>query len=212
MEDMTQYLGATRTIDVGSKPIRDTSAALIEGCSSDAEKAVRLFYFVRDQIPYSIYMISMFEEDFVASTVLERGKKAVLLAALTRAAGIPSRLAFARIRNHRTPAKLVEKVGTNVFPRHGYNQLYLNGRWVSVAATFDRVMCEKNGLTAVEFDGEHDAILPSVDAVGRPYIEYVEKFGHYTDLPLEWIVEETAKVWGANKRPWVSPEARATST
>ena len=74
MEDMTQYLGATRTIDVGSKPIRDTSAALIEGCSSDAEKAVRLFYFVRDQIPYSIYMISMFEEDFVASTVLERGK------------------------------------------------------------------------------------------------------------------------------------------
>ncbi len=48
-------------------------------------------------------MISAFEEDFKASRVLEWGKgycvqKAVLLEALARAAGIPSRLAFEKIR------------------------------------------------------------------------------------------------------------------
>ena len=106
---------------------------------------------MRDEIPYNVYMISMFKEDFVASTVLERGKgycvqKAVLLAALGRAVGIPTRLAFAMIRNNRTPQRFVDKVGTNVFPRHGYDQFYLNGAWVSVAATFDRELCEKNGL------------------------------------------------------------------
>ncbi|MBE9505647.1 MAG: transglutaminase domain-containing protein [Chloroflexi bacterium] len=216
MEDLEPYLNPTDTIDSESEPILRTAGQLTGGCSTDSEKAVKLFYFVRDSIPYNVYMISMFKEDFVASTVLERGKgycvqKAVLLAALGRAAGIPTRLAFASIRNHRTPARFVEKLGTNVFPRHGYDQFFLDGRWVSVAATFDRVLCERNGLRTVEFDGVNDAILPPVDASGNPHIEYVEKFGQEADLPLGWIVSKISGVWGADKRPWLSREPRAES-
>ena len=126
MEDLKVYLNPTDTIDSESETIARTAAQLTAGCSTDSEKTVKLFYFVRDSIPYNVYMISMFREDFVASTVLEREKgycvqKAVLLAALGRAAGIPTRLAFASIRNHRVPARFVEKLGTNVFPRHGYD-------------------------------------------------------------------------------------------
>jgi transglutaminase-like putative cysteine protease len=211
-EDLAAYLDPTDTIDSKSEPIVRTAGQLTAGCSTDSEKAVKLFYFVRDSIPYNVYMISMFREDFVASTVLERGKgycvqKAVLLAALGRAAGIPARLAFASIRNHRAPARFVEKLGTNVFPRHGYDQFLLDGRWVSAAATFDRILCEKNGLRTVEFDGVNDAMLPPVDALGNPHIEYVEKFGHEADLPLEWIVSETSRVWGEDKRPWLSRDS-----
>ncbi|MCK5212704.1 MAG: transglutaminase domain-containing protein [Dehalococcoidia bacterium] len=211
MENTAEYLHPTDVIDSESAAIVRKTTELTQGCSTDAEKARKLFYFVRDEIPYSVYMISMFKEDFVASTVLEREKgycvqKAVLLTALSRAAGIPSRLRFAAIRNHRTPARFVEKIGTNVFSRHGYNQLLLDGRWVSMAATFDKVLCEKNGLTVVEFDGVNDAILPPFDIEGNPYIEYVEKFGPEADLPLSWIVSAISRVWGEDKRPWLSRE------
>ena len=208
MNEADQYLASTDTIDAVSPAIREKVTELTRGCTDDAEKAVRLFYFVRDEIPYNIYMISMFREDFVASTVLERGKgycmqKAVLLAALGRAAGIPTRLAFAKIRNNRTPQRFVDKVGTNVFPRHGYDQFFLDGEWISAAATFDRQLCEKNGLKTVEFDGMSDATLPLEDASGNPYIDYVELFGHEADLPLDWIVAEVSKMWGPDKRPWL---------
>ena len=190
MNETDQYLVSTDTIDADSSSIREKAAELTRGCATDTEKAVLLFYFVRDEIPYNVYMISMFKEDFVASTVLERGKgycvqKAVLLAALGRAVGIPTRLAFAMIRNNRTSQRLVDKGGTNVFPRHGYDQFYLDGAWVSVAATFDRELCEKNGLKTVEFDGISSATLPPEDVAGNPYIDYVESFGHEADLPLD---------------------------
>jgi len=209
LEDTERYLTATETIDSDSEALVRTAAALVQGCATDAERATKLFYFVRDSIPYNVYMISVFKEDFVASTVLDRGKgycvqKAVLLAALGRASRIPSRLVFASIRNDRAPAQIVERLGTNVFPRHGYNQFFIDGRWISAAATFDRQMCERHGLATVEFDGVHDAHLPEVDVEGRPYITYVEKLGTYADLPLDWIVGVISKTWGADKRPWLN--------
>jgi transglutaminase-like putative cysteine protease len=158
-------------------------------------------------------MISVFEEDFRASRILEWGKgycvqKAVLLAALARAAGIPSRLAFAKIRNHRVPPHIARDIGTDTFPRHGYNQFLLNGNWVSAAATFDQRLCERNDLPCVEFDGKIDAILPEKDLKGRPYIQYIEKFPPREDLPFDWIRARISKIVGPDKRPWLSKEDR----
>jgi len=207
--EMGHYLRATLTIEADDKKIIEKVTNLTRGCASDEEKAVELFYFVRDSIRYNIYMISVFIEDFRASRILEWGKaycvqKAVLLTALGRAAGIPSRLVFAKIRNHKLPAHIIEMMGTNTFPRHGYNQFFLNGRWVSAAATFDKVLCEKNGLPTVEFDGKRDAILPEKDLKGAPYIEYIEKFSPKEDLPFDWIKERVSKIVGPDKRPWLN--------
>ncbi len=207
--EMGDYLRSTASIDAGHEKIMETAARVSHGCASDEEKAVALFYFVRDSIRYNIYMISVFIEDFRASRILEWGKaycvqKAVLLAALGRAAGIPSRLVFAKIRNHKLPAHILEMMGTNTFPRHGYNQFFLNGRWVSAAATFDKVLCEKNGLPTVEFDGKRDVILPETDLKGAPYIEYIEKFSPKEDLPFDWIKERVSKLVGPDKRPWLN--------
>jgi len=207
--EMGHYLQATSTIEADHKKIIEKVTNLTRGCASDEEKAVELFYFVRDSIRYNIYMISVFIEDFKASRILEWGKaycvqKAVLLTALGRAAGIPSRLVFAKIRNHKLPAHILEIMGTNTFPRHGYNQFFLNGRWVSAAATFDKVLCEKNGLPTVEFDGKRDAILPEKDLKGAPYIEYIEKFPPKEDLPFDWIKERVSQLVGSDKRPWLN--------
>ena len=205
-EEMDIYLVPTFTIDADHKRIIETATSLTEGCSTDMEKAVELFYFVRDSIRYNLYMISVIIEEFKASRTLEMGKgycvqKAVLLTALGRAAGIPSRLVFAKIRNNRVPAHILEMVGTNIFPRHGYNQFFLNGGWVSAAATFDKGLCEKNGLPVVEFDGKRDAILSGKNLKGEPYIEYIEKFPPRDDLPFDWIAQRISKVVERIKNP-----------
>ncbi|MBW1782527.1 MAG: transglutaminase family protein [Deltaproteobacteria bacterium] len=209
--DMGIYLRPTYAIDSDHENIVAMAGKLTRGCSGSVEKAVALFYFVRDAIHYNVFMISVFREDFRASKVLEWGKgycvqKAVLLTALGRAADIPSRMAFAKITNHRVPPHIYEKLGVNTFPRHGYNQFFLDGRWVSAAATFDKSLCEKNGLTAVEFDGKNDAILPEKDLRGEPYIDYVEKFPPREDLPFDWIVERISRIVGPDKRPWLKRE------
>jgi transglutaminase-like putative cysteine protease len=118
-------------------------------------------------------MISTKFEDFVASTVLAREKgycvqKAVLLAALARAAGIPSRLVFARIKNHKVPRELVAQTGVDVIPSHGYTQLFLEGRLINVTPAFDRELCERSKVPVVEFDGIHDAILAQYDFLAVP--------------------------------------------
>ncbi len=207
-KDIKIYLKPTFTIEANHKKIIETARDLTKGCLRNEDKAVKLFYFVRDSIPYNLYMISVFVEDFKASRILAWRKgycvqKAVLLTALGRAANIPTRLTFARIKNHRVPARIVQKIGSNIFPRHGYNQFFLNGKWISAAATFDKNLCEKNGLPPVEFDGKKDAILPNKDLEGNPYIEYIEKFSPTDDLPFEWIAEAISKRVGPNKRPWL---------
>jgi transglutaminase-like putative cysteine protease len=213
--EMNIYLQPTFTIDADNETIAEKAQNLTADCTTDEEKAIKLFYFVRDSIRYNLFMISVFIEDFRASKILEWGKgycvqKAVLLTALGRAAGIPSRMAFAMIRNHQVPEHIVQRLGNNIFPRHGYTQFFLNGRWVSAAATFDRILCEKNGLPTVEFDGKEDAMLPPADLTGKPYIEYVEKFPPSDDLPFEWIAEKIMQLVGPEKRPWLEKNANNT--
>ncbi len=210
-EDLEVFTQPTFTIESENEAIIDCARNVTSDCRTDSEKIKQLFYFVRDSVRYNLFMISVFEEDFKASRVLEWGKgycvqKAVLLTALARAAGVPSRLVFARIRNHRVPEHIVRMTGTNIFPRHGYNQFHIDGKWISAAATFDRYLCEKNGLTTVEFDGTTDAVLPEKDLAGKPYIEYVEKFPASADLPFEWIATAIRKRVGPDKRPWLTRE------
>ncbi len=209
--DLAIYLRATFAIDSDNERVMECARGLVQGCADDREKAVNLFYFVRDSIPYNMYMISVFEEDFRASRIIEWGKgycvqKAVLLAALGRAAGIPSRVVFARIRNHKLPAHVCKRNRGNVFHRHGYNQFFIDGKWVSAAATFHKAVCEEIGVPAVEFDGRSDAILPEKDMEGNPYIEYLEQFPDpCSDLPFEWIRARISKIVGNDKRPWLHP-------
>jgi hypothetical protein len=91
-------------------------------------------------------------------------------------------------------------------PAHGFNQFFLQGRWVGAAATFDRGLCEKIGVPVVEFDGTRDALLPGRALDGGTYIEYLEHYDPVADLPLEWIVERTPKIWGVDKRAWITPK------
>ncbi len=208
---MNEYLHSTAAIESNNQLIKTRAFEIIGDASSEPDKARRLFAFVRDRIPYNLFMISMHPDDFRASFILDSQKgycvqKAVLLCALSRSVRIPSRLALARIRNHRLPQDIRTRLGRNEFPGHGYNQLFIDDHWVSAAATFDAALCARIGVPTVEFDGHNDAMLPDKALDGGPYIEYLEHYGSFSDLPLEFITERTSKIWGRKKRSWLRPE------
>lgn len=198
---MERYLRPTPIIDSDNQAIQEKARGLTETCENIPGKARNLFYFVRDDIKYNIYVLSDRPEYYVASQILELKQgfcvqKAVLLAALARAVGIPARLHLAAIRNHLVPNKLKEFMGGNIFPTHGYDELYIEGKWVKVAPTFHLGMCQQNRLVPVEFDGKHDAVLPAYNLDGKPHIEYIEDRGFYEDLPFEKIYAWRIQTFG----------------
>jgi len=195
---MQRYLKSTYTIDCEEKSVKEKAQMLAIGQETMIEKAKVLFYFVRDQIKYNPYVPLYTLEDNKASVTLSRGEgycvqKAILLAALTRASGIPACLGFADIRNYILTKKLADAMrGKNLFIYHGYVSFYLDGKWVKATPAFDLKMCQKNQIIPVEFDGESDAQFHQYNREGKLHIEYVQDHGYYDDLPWEEMLEARA--------------------
>ncbi|MGH7277982.1 MAG: hypothetical protein ACREJG_04770, partial [Candidatus Rokuibacteriota bacterium] len=103
-------------------------------------------------------------------------------------AGIPARVGFADVRNHLTTPRLRAVMGTDVFYYHGYTDLYLGGRWVKATPAFDRTLCDRFGVRALEFDGRADSLFHPYDTSGRRHMEYVHDRGTHADVPVETIV------------------------
>ena len=201
---MEKYLKSTPVIDCDHPSIQEKNRDLTKGQEDVVKKAISLFYFVRDEIRYNIYVPKSLPEHFRASNTLSRGKgycvmKAVLLVALARAAGIPASLGFARLRNNLLPEKTEKWLGTNILPFHGYAELYLNGKWVKATPAFDLKMCERNRIVPVEFDGENDAMFHSHNKDGKLHIEYLKHLGHgLDDLPLDRLWDILTQHFGGD--------------
>lgn len=166
-------------------------AAEIAKNKNPKQAAIALYYAVRDGWRYTPWHVSFAPEDYKASVVLARDPayghcidKAVLLAALCRARGIPALLHFANVRNHVATARLEEKLGTDLLVYHGYTELYLDGRWVAATPAFNRELCEHLGVSPLEFDGEHDSIFQPYDREAGKFMEYVTDHGVHADLPF----------------------------
>ncbi len=202
--DPSVFLAFSDVLDGENPDVRKWVKRVTEGTENQMEKAVKLFYAVRDGIRYTMYAPFMYRKDYAASSILKRGEgycvqKAILLATAYRVEGIPSVLIFADIKNHRAPEKAREFMGTDVFTYHGYVALHLNGRWVKVTPAFDRETCRKADYPTVEFDGKNGAIFPEKDKKGRKFITYLKIHGEYSDLPLEELLESWRKVYGEDK-------------
>ena len=65
------YLRPTFTIESDHDQILETAKKIIRDCQTDKQRAIRLFYFVRDMIYYNVNMVSVFEEDFKATATLQ---------------------------------------------------------------------------------------------------------------------------------------------
>ncbi len=168
--------------------------------NSERERAISLYLAVRDQVRYDPYRIDLSDHGMTASTVLAQGfgwcvPKAVLLAAVARAAGIPARLGFADVKNHLSTEKLRQTMQTDVFVWHGYTELWIDGAWRKATPAFNIELCDKFGLLPLEFDGVHDSLYHAFDRAGRQHMEYVNEHGSFEDLPLDRIRAVFAEVY-----------------
>ena len=193
MPSMESYLKCTEFIDCDRSPVRQTAQTLTRGLETDIDKAVALYYFVRDEIKQNPYAPCQLPEDYKASSTLERGHgfcqhKATLLVALARAVGIPARLGFVDVRDHMLSEKFRKMIGgDNLLIQHGYAELYLGGKWVHASPAYDLETCQKAGFVPVDFDGVNDAKDSAYNPEGKPHIEHVKDHGHFDDFPFDYI-------------------------
>jgi transglutaminase-like putative cysteine protease len=193
-EDLRKYLQPTFYIDSDARTVIEFSRFHAKG-KTDTARAISLFRAVRDEIFYDPYNIVLLPEEFKASVIIGKRKgycvaKAIALAAVARAAGIPSRVGFADVKNHLSTERLRRLMKTDVFVFHGYSELYLEGRWLKVTPTFNMSLCEKFGVRPLEFDGTSDCLFHEFDRKGNRHMQYVHDHGAYADVPFERIVEE----------------------
>ncbi|MEQ8233918.1 MAG: transglutaminase family protein [Gammaproteobacteria bacterium] len=159
------------------------------------ERAVALYYAVRDDIRYDAYGLDLSERGLSASRALEiaRGwcvSKAVLLAACLRAEGIPAALGYADVRNHLSTERMRQTMQTDVFYWHGYTAVWLDDGWLKATPAFNRELCEKFRMHTLEFDGSEDSIYHPYDLDGRQHMEYLAYRGEFVDVPLAAMADD----------------------
>ena len=197
-EELQPALRGTTYLDADHPAVRAFATAATANAGSDRERAVDLYYAVRDGFRYDPYKIDLSVDGLKASRVLADGygwcvPKAILLAAACRVVGLPARVGLADVRNHLSTARLRETMGSDMFYRHGYTAIHLDDRWVKATPAFNVELCQKMGLHTLEFDGREDSIYHPYDLKGRRHMEYVTFHGEFDDFPRDDLLETFAK-------------------
>lgn len=205
---MEKYLRKTDCLDFESEQIQ----ALISEFKTDSltalEKAQGIYLKIRDGWRYNPYLISFNPDKFRASVIAQSEEghcvdKAILMAACLRGLNIPCRLRFAKVTNHIAVERLTERFGTNVLTPHGMVEVYLNEKWVKATPAFNKQLCELCNVEPLEFDGEKDSMFQEFNGNGEQFMEYLEDYGHFDDVPLEFMkhnmMEHYPEVFDSNQ-------------
>ena len=193
-KDMQQYLDETEFFKFSTKTIQEYIGKVTENSNNKIEQAVSLYYAVRDGWRYNPYRISFRQADWTSEEIFAKPDghcqdKSVLLVTFARACGIPARLHLAKVKNHIAVEILIKKLGTNILTPHGYVELYLDNKWVKATPAFNKELCEKLNVSPLEFDGKTDSFFQEYDNTGSVFMEYLEVYGTFADVPLDFMVK-----------------------
>ena len=200
--ELQQYLAPAEYVDSAATNVTAFAREAAGDATDPRARAVRLYYAVRDEIVYTPYC------DF---TDVETSGPAPARAAAPGSASARPRSsprprgppAFRRASASRTcattsaPHGSARLMGTDTFVYHGYTDLYLEGRWVKATPAFDRGLCEKFGVRALEFDGRADSLFQPHDMAGRRHMEYLQDRGARVDVPVAEIMAAFAQHYPA---------------
>ena len=189
---MKEFLESGRYIDSDHPAVISFSNKNSSG-KNNLERAISLYYAVRDGIRYNPFLDYSREESFQASHCIIAGEgfcvgKAALLAACARADGIPARVGFADVKNHLTTPALRARMGSDLFVYHGYTELLLEDKWVKATPAFNVELCQRFKVKPLEFDGREDSIFHPFDEDNRRHMEYLRDRGSHADVPVAEIM------------------------
>ncbi len=188
------FTRATATIDAGHPAIRSFAGRAAKQAQGRRQQAVAIYYAVRDGWRYNPYKIELNAAALRASNILNRPEghcvdKAILMIAALRSLQIPARLGLAKVRNHIATERLEAVLGTNELAPHGYVEVQLDGRWVKATPAFNRELCRRLGVSPLEWDGRSDSLFQEFDRRGAGFMEYLEDYGSFADVPLPFMVQ-----------------------
>jgi transglutaminase-like putative cysteine protease len=206
-----EHLHATPFITSTDPAIVAFAREAIGDARDERERAVRLYYAVRDGVRYDPWSVDLTPEGFTARRCLAERRgfcitKSALLAAAARASGIPARLGFADVRNHLATPRLLEVMkGRDVFVWHAYTDIWVGGQWVKATPAFNRELCARFRVPPLEWDGRSDSLFQPFNDDRRPFMEYVRDRGTYDDVPFDLIASDFLAFHGG----WIEASAAA---
>jgi transglutaminase-like putative cysteine protease len=183
---------ATEFLDHDAPAVRAFAERAVPDAATDVERAVALYYAVRDGVIYEVYGADLSRTGLRASAIATRGSgfcvhKSILYAAAARAVGIPSRIVVAEVRNHLASDRLRELVGGDVF-LHCLTSVHLDGRWLRATPVFNRTLCRLYRMAPLEFDGRTDSLHHPYDESGQRYMEFLRAYGEFDDFPHDVVL------------------------
>jgi hypothetical protein len=168
---MDEYLKPTELCDCNNPIIVNKSNELIGHSSTPKEAALKIFQFVRDEIPFQAN-----RADERASETLQIGSgfcvtKSNLHVALLRAIGIPARYHHVHLRKEILKGLFPEQsyeCFVDVITYHPWCECYLSNKWVSCEALFPEELVSdlfrkrylsKEDVPTIDWDGETDLVF-----------------------------------------------------
>ncbi len=195
---MQEYLQPTEFLNFDEPIVQEFAEKHSLQAKTETEKAIKLYYAVRDGFQYNPYLLDLSREGLTASNLVTRNQgycveKAVLLAASARAVGVPSRLSFYIVRNHLATEKLEKALKQNYLVFHGAAEMFLEGNWLKTTPAFNLNLCKYLGVEPLEFDGKSDSIFQEYDKKGNVFMSYLHDYGAFADLPYQMYLDELKK-------------------
>ena len=189
-----KYLEATAYLDYNTPEIQELIQEFQGDQYTASEKAQRIYLKIRDSWRYNPYLISVDRKRYKASEIAKRPEghcvdKAILLIACLRAVGIPARMRLAKVTNHIAVERLTERFGSNVLTPHGMVDVFIGDKWVKATPAFNKELCELCNVAPLEFDGRHDSVFQEFNEDGQQFMEYIEDYGHFEDVPLDFMLQ-----------------------
>jgi hypothetical protein len=169
-EGLDRYLECTELCDWENPEVMRASEDITKGTASSEEAALKIFYFVRDEIAFSISGSRTRASQTLKSRAGECGTKTNLHVALLRALGIPARFHVSRCRSEALegviPNWLLKRMPPVV--SHFWPEVHVLGRWVACEGLFDKKLYQalldrgninRQQIPTIEWDGNTDLIL-----------------------------------------------------
>ena len=209
--DQLRYLKTSYIINWKNPNILNELSRIVEDIPENdhVQKAIKLFYFVRDNIKYRVTLDFATPNYLKANTTLRNGYghcvcKAILLTSLARAAKIPTKLHFVDLKNNLLSQDWIDKFGEELL-WHGYVEFYLNERWVKANPAYDKELCIKHNYHITEFNGKDDALFDPLDLSGNKFMEYTKDHGTYAKVPYfrmvcTWLKHYALKILKYKKK------------
>ena len=197
-----------------TKLFEDTVLEITKDAVTPEEKVEKIFYFVRDKIIFDF----VGENYMSAEEVLATGRgscmnKAVLFVEMTKEAGVPARFHFMWVSKEAL-RDLLHPLAYRFWPDsflHTFPEVKLNGRWISMEATFDKELHEillKKNLNFARYPHRRNISIEFSKSgiIGAQQLTAVEgREPIYADnlTPLKEMEETISWIKLKILRPWV---------